>query len=260
PLNAALCAKVIETVIDRKDSILRKEFVTLYLVDVLDFDHEKIPDSQHLNGGRFAKSAISAGCSGKIMVRARMITAISNTKFRTKEGAPISLVSLHGKDDVLVLGPPEAIERIASGEEPEPYTHAGYVSKVQNAIDVTRLEIVYISQLSTLINQCNFKDNKNEENMDLRCFFRAPSDQIESYFSENDIADFCENFTNDANKHLEYLNSIIGKVTKHPYWWLAWEDFLITDTGRHITGYPISEKDKQSTPRNRNEYKVFVST
>ncbi|HDZ9144719.1 TPA: hypothetical protein RUY87_002653 [Vibrio cholerae] len=101
-LKRALCAKVIETVIDRKDSILRKEFVTLYLVDVLDFDHEKIPDSQHLNGGRFAKSAISAGCSGKIMVRARMITAISNTKFRTKEGAPISLVSLHGKEALLI--------------------------------------------------------------------------------------------------------------------------------------------------------------
>lgn len=235
-----------------------KEFLTLYLVDVLDFDHNEIPDSEHLNGGRFAKSAISAGCSGKIMVRARMITAISNTKFRTKEGAPISLVSLHGKDDVLVLGPPEAIERIACGEEPEPYTHAGYVSKVQNAIDVTQLEISYISQLPDLINKCDFKDNKNEENIDLRCFFRAPIGQIEKYFSENEITCFCETFINEANEHLEHLNTILGKSTKHSYWWLAWEDFLITKAGRHITGYPISEKDKQDTPRNRNEYKVFV--
>ena len=226
----------------------------------MDYDLDIMPENEHLSGGRFAKSAVSAGCSGKIMVRSRMITAISDTKYRTKSGAPITLVSLHGKDDVLVLGPAEAIERIANGEIPEPYTHSGYIDKVKQAIKITAIEITYIKQLPNLFNLCDFDDPKNSENMDIRCFFRAPIEQVKNYFSENNMEEFCARFTEEAEAHLGYLSSILSSSNKHPYWWLAWEDFLITSSGRHIMGYPISYKDKLMSPRKRNEFEILVAS
>jgi hypothetical protein len=90
--------------------------VQLFLVKPFDLD--PVPD-QSLQG-RLDRVLRSVGANGRIAVRARMITAISNTKFKTVDGDPVSLVGLHGKDELLAQGPTWAIERLGRGETPDP--------------------------------------------------------------------------------------------------------------------------------------------
>jgi len=90
--------------------------VQLFLVKPVDLD--PVPDKSLQ--GRLDRVLRSVGADGTIAVRARMITAISNTKFKTTDGEPVSLVGLHGKDELLVRGPTWAIERLGRGESPDP--------------------------------------------------------------------------------------------------------------------------------------------
>lgn len=89
--------------------------VQLFLVKPFDLD--PVPDKSLQ--GRLDRVLRSVGANGTIAVRARMITAISNTKFKTVDGDPVSLVGLHGKDELLVRGPTWAIERLGRGETPD---------------------------------------------------------------------------------------------------------------------------------------------
>lgn len=90
--------------------------VQLFLVKPLDLD--PVPDKSLQ--GRLDRVLRSVGANGTIAVRARMITAISNTKFKTVDGEPVSLVGLHGKDELLIRGPTWAIECLGRGETPNP--------------------------------------------------------------------------------------------------------------------------------------------
>lgn len=90
--------------------------VQLFLVKPFDLD--PVPDKSLQ--GRLDRVLRSVGANGTIAVRARMITAISNTKFKTVDGNPVSLVGLHGKDELLVRGPTWAVERLGRGETPDP--------------------------------------------------------------------------------------------------------------------------------------------
>ena len=89
--------------------------VQLFLVKPFDLD--PVPDKSLQ--GRLDRVLRSVGANGTIAVRARMITAISNTKFKTVDGDPVSLVGLHGKDELLVRGPTWAIENLGRGESPD---------------------------------------------------------------------------------------------------------------------------------------------
>lgn len=93
----------------------RDRLVHLQLIDL--FNITPAPDKSVQ--GPLAKMLKSVGSKGKHAVRARMITAVSNTKFETLDGEPISLVGLHGKGEMLAVGPTWAIERLAEGETPE---------------------------------------------------------------------------------------------------------------------------------------------
>lgn len=89
--------------------------VKLELVDIMDID--PMPDKAMQ--GRLARMLKQVGAQGNIAVRARMITSVSNTKFKNRDGHPISLVGLHGKDELLVRGPAWAIEEIGRGRTPD---------------------------------------------------------------------------------------------------------------------------------------------
>jgi hypothetical protein len=93
----------------------RDRLVHLELIDP--FNITPIPDKSIQ--GQLARMLKSVGSKGKYAVRARMITAVSNTKYKTLEGDPISLVGLHGKGEMLSKGPAWAIERLAEGVTPD---------------------------------------------------------------------------------------------------------------------------------------------
>ncbi len=91
------------------------KLVTLHLISP--FNVEPTPDKSLL--GRLDRVLRSVGAGERIAVRSRMITAVASTKFKTKSGHPVSLVGLHGKDELLVVGPTWAIERLAAGRQPD---------------------------------------------------------------------------------------------------------------------------------------------
>lgn len=93
----------------------RDRLVHLELIDL--FNITPTPDK--LFQGPLARMLKSVGSKGKYAVRARMITAVSKTKFKTLDGEPISLVGLHGKGEMLSIGPAWAIERLAEGMLPD---------------------------------------------------------------------------------------------------------------------------------------------
>jgi|GEM_PF-6889574 len=81
------------------------------------FDMATLPDQK--NPGRLQAMLKSVGSSQVITIRSRMITAVADTKYRTKDGHPISLIGVHGKDELLVVGPTWVFERYAKGVEPD---------------------------------------------------------------------------------------------------------------------------------------------
>ena len=90
------------------------QLVTLHLPSP--FELHPMPDSRL--EGRLNNVLRSVGAKKSISVRARMITAVADTKFKTEKGDPVSLVGLHGKDEILAIGPDWAIRRLAEGERP----------------------------------------------------------------------------------------------------------------------------------------------
>lgn len=110
----------------------RDRLVHLHMVDPFNIDP---PPDQSVQG-RLARMLKSVGSKGTLAVRARMITSVSNTKFKTIDGKPISMVGLHGKDEVLAVGPTWAIERLGDGDVPE---FEEEVSLLKEALRIYRL-------------------------------------------------------------------------------------------------------------------------
>src|SRR5450759_823580 len=121
--------------------------VRLHLV--APFHIDPVPDKSVL--GRFEKALRSVGATGSISVRARMITAVAPTKFKTISGLPVSLVGLHGKDDLLVLGPTWALERLSRGESPEPLKAVGRKDWLWTAQNMVQTELDCLSHLPGLL-------------------------------------------------------------------------------------------------------------
>lgn len=231
---------------------MRNEFLRLFLVQPIDI--EPVPDEEHLNG-RFIKSAERAGCKGVISVRARMITAIADTKYKTTDGAPMSLIGLHGKDEVLVLGPRWAIERLASGErEPETLEYSGMI---RASIEIAESELAYLRQIPALIKQADMGDSDDPANKDLRKFFRTSIDEIQAYFETNQVTEFVRAHSKEVRRHLEDLRVKLEVEHKHRLWWAGWEDFSIIASGRHIQGYPVSSEDKMHFGRKREGFLIL---
>lgn len=111
--------------------------VRLRLVSPFDLDP---PPDRGLQG-RLDRVLKSVGAKTHLSVRARMITAISNTKFKTLAGEPVSLVGLHGKDELLVLGPDWAIENLGRGDEPNPTEVDSFIAEQKRTLE-QQLELV----------------------------------------------------------------------------------------------------------------------
>ncbi|WP_427914831.1 hypothetical protein ACPWT1_07940 [Ramlibacter sp. MMS24-I3-19] len=83
-----------------------------------------------------------------------MITAVAETKFRTRTGLPVSVVGLHGKDELLVVGPAWALRELANGRA----THD--LRPVQSEFDVledvkqhTLEEVLWLARVPQLVAQ-----------------------------------------------------------------------------------------------------------
>lgn len=125
------------------------KLVTLYLISP--FNIEPTPDKSLL--GRLDRVLRSVGAGERIAVRSRMITAVASTKFKTSSGHPVSLVGLHGKDELLVVGPTWAIERLAAGQQPD--DREGIYSENATALkfrEILEAEIFWMLQVPRLLN------------------------------------------------------------------------------------------------------------
>lgn len=80
--------------------------------------------------GRFDRVLRSVGAPREVMVRPRMITAVAETKYKTGDGLPVSVVGLHGKDELLVVGPVWALEDLANGRS------TSDLKEVRSSLDV----------------------------------------------------------------------------------------------------------------------------
>lgn len=99
----------------RKVENSANSLVSLPLASQISLD--PIPDRKLF--GRFTNLLKGVGADGDVLIRPRMITIISSTHFKTIGGLPVSLVGLHGKDEVLVVGPKWALARLAAGDLPK---------------------------------------------------------------------------------------------------------------------------------------------
>lgn len=82
------------------------------------------------------------------------MTAVAETKFRTRGGLPVSVVGLHGKDELLVVGPAWALRELANGRP----THD--LKPVKSEFDVledvkqhTLEEVLWLARIPELIAQ-----------------------------------------------------------------------------------------------------------
>lgn len=98
---------------------------------------EPVPDKG--NFGRFDKVLRSVGSPRTVQVRPRMITVVAETKYVTKSGFPVSLIGLHGKDELLVVGPVWALLKLAAGhkpkESPPDNARVGYEQALQTIVE-----------------------------------------------------------------------------------------------------------------------------
>lgn len=245
---------MITWLIDKKEIYMRNEFLKLHLIEHLDFD--PIPELD-IQAGRFVKNAKDAGCPGQFSVRKRMITAIAETKFKTIDGAPVSLIGLHGKDDMLVAGPAYAIERLASGEELPELNSAAENKSIKAAQELAKSEISYLNSLEEVMSLAGVADRKDKVCKEVMHFFRTNIEEINDFFDGHELPNFVDCYIKEAQEHLEYLNNIYNGEIKYPRWWSVWEDFEITAAGRHITAYPISPNESIKTRRKPFDFMFF---
>lgn len=91
------------------------------------------------------------GADGDVLIRPRMITIISSTHFKTVGGLPVSLVGLHGKDEVLVVGPKWALARLADGNIPKKGDYQGDGAKAHKVKSFAVEQLFWFSRLPELV-------------------------------------------------------------------------------------------------------------
>lgn len=181
-----------------------------------------------------------------ISVRARMISLITSTKFKTTSGQPISLVGLHGKDEILVVGPTWAIARLATGEVPKKVDTPPSIPDLCSRIET---ELLLLKNLPALLSaKLNIDQIKDRDEI-LAAMFRTNLSNVELFFSKNDMTSFSERMIAETNTVLVLVKDM---PYRYPDWWIEWDenknvaptnDPLITPDGRHITAYPIAQPD-----------------
>jgi hypothetical protein len=110
---------------------------------------EPVPDKG--NFGRFDKVLRSVGSPRTVHVRPRMITVVSETKYVTKSGLPVSLIGLHGKDELLVVGPVWALLKLASGQRPKESNLENSHVEYQRALQTIVEEAFWLLRVRTLL-------------------------------------------------------------------------------------------------------------
>lgn len=127
------------------------ELVQLHLISPSHI--EPLPDKT--NFGRFDKILRSVGSPRTVYVRPRMITVVSGTKYSTRTGLPVSLVGLHGKDELLVVGPPWALLKLAAGVAPKVQPQEDARARYKEAIRTVVEEAFWICRVKSLIDIVN---------------------------------------------------------------------------------------------------------
>lgn len=110
---------------------------------------DPIPDRKLF--GRFTNLLRGVGADGDVLIRPRMITIISSTHFKTIGGLPVSLVGLHGKDEVLVVGPKWALARLADGYVPRKGDYPGNGAKAHKVKSFAIEQLYWFTRLPELI-------------------------------------------------------------------------------------------------------------
>ena len=213
-------------------------------------------------GGRLDRVLRDVGSRDGISVRARMITAVASTKFATLNGLPVSLVGLHGKDELLVTGPRWALEKVANGQYP---TGEPTNAQAKAPLAVVQDEITLLQQLPDLLSRVRVPSHidleeltaESSEYIDafgakraLTALFRTKITRIMSFFETNDLSMFLEAALLEAKQVLHNVTEESGLDDIYRVWWNSWiegpagdrDDKLLTATGRHVTAYPISER------------------
>lgn len=245
-------------------------FVRLHLVGL----HQLEPSLDKDLMGRFQKALRSVGAAGSVAVRSRMITAVASTKFRTLSGLPVSLVGLHGKDDLLVLGPTWALERLGSGEVPPEPATTEHSDWLVTSRDTVRTEMMCLELLPGLLELVAAQPSVDTPVSDakrkaaeevLQALFRTTLPQILAFFQSTDAAAFVEQMAKEAKEVLSDLESQLDQgAESYPIWWTGWEpgsstgqvqdvqDVLFTESGRHVTAYVVAGAEPERLLRPRS--------
>lgn len=253
----------------------RDALIGIYVIAMQHLD----PSPTTALSGRFVKVLQDAKAKGRIAVRARMITAVAQTQYQTRNGLPVSLIGLHGKDELLVVGPAWALERIGAGDYPSMKNQTAVIDKISLVKD----EIAMLEKLPELLGVARERRREALNSGDwplegelpfaidaLCAFFRTSKiDLILDFFEENDLAQFIADAQKEAMDVLANLQSDWPELDLlYPKWWADWEpannerrDSLITSSGRHVTAYPVAWKmDQESMLKDRksNRLKKFL--
>ena len=224
---------------------------------------EPTPDKAVL--GRFERILRGVGATGSIAVRARMITLVAGTKFKTVSGLPVSLVGLQGKDDLLVLGPAWALEILSTGKELKTSENQGSRDQLEDACAVVQDEIHFIRLVPNFLASLQGSSpTVPTETFDptlakemLQAIFRTKWEVVNAYFEQHDPVAFCTEMLSEATQVLATVRKTLeGGVDNYPEWWLQWDkgqvvqgdnhtqaDICITKSGRHVTAYPVKGAD-----------------
>lgn len=134
------------------------ELIQLHLISPAYVD--PTPDT---TSGRFGTVLRSVGATTSVYVRPRMITAVAGTKYKTRSGLPVTLVGLHGKDELLVVGPDWAILKLASGDVPKTKPAPDSASVFDEAIQFVLEEMFWLQKLEVLLSIAQSDQEQNSK-------------------------------------------------------------------------------------------------
>lgn len=204
------------------------KLVRLYLVAPIHV--EPTPDKAVL--GRFERILRGVGATGSIAVRARMITLVAGTKFKTVSGLPVSLVGLQGKDDLLVLGPAWALELLSTGKALETPENRRPMDILEDARTVVQDEIHFITLVPNLLASLQGSSSSAPtETFEaplakemLQAIFRKNIEVVTAYFEQHDPVAFSSEMLSEATQVLAAISKRLeGGVGNYHAWWLPWD-------------------------------------
>lgn len=214
------------------------------------------------------------------MVRSRMITIISSTHFKTLGGSPVSLVGLHGKDEVLVVGPTWALQRLATGDIPNLSGNTSTEQAISIAKSFSIEQLFWFARIYELVaaargmphqqlENCRLKNEQpdifeklakdddwnrvgaeaiareSELNQANACdmlqgLLRRSVDDVLAIWDSND---WCETIVRIVQRRESHITSL-KEVMCDPYnrWWLGYDD--------------IPEEDAAKTALSKSDYRL----